>query len=429
MHLYSVELINIRGFRSLKWDISKAPTKKGWHVIIGDNASGKTSFLRAVALSLLGVTDISALRQNLNEWLTQGQNSGATKLNFYYEGKWDRFVYRGQPVKNWQLTAGLNFVRGDEEPTIQQKIFHHSPKRHVWGHGLGWFSAGYGPFRRFQQLAYSNRRLPELHERLSRHASLFGEDYTFSEALQWLTTLRFKKLEGGSEGQLLEPLIAFINQDDFLPHGVQLREVTSAGVIFEDANGAVLPVEELSHGFHSLLSMTFELIRQLALAYGPERVFDQDRKHVIAPAGVVLIDEIDAHLHPTWQRRVGGWFRRHFPNMQFLVTTHSPLVCQAAEVGTVFRLPQPGTDEQGEMLTGDVLNRLLYGNVLDAYSTGAFGENVGRSDAGHAKLQRLAELNVKDRRGLLSEAERREQQRLRALAPTAAATTQAEAAL
>ena len=175
--------------------------------------------------------------------------------------------------------------------------------------------------------------------------------------------------------------------------------------------------------------MTFELIRQLAIAYGPDRVFDKNRKHVIAPAGVVMIDEIDAHLHPTWQRRVGLWFRKRFPNMQFIVTTHSPLVCQAAEVGTVFRLPQPGKDDQGEMLTGDDLSRLLYGNVLDAYSTGVFGEGVGRSESGLAKLERLAELNAKDRHSKLSDAERREQQRLRGLAPTAAATTQANAAL
>ena len=67
--------------------------------------------------------------------------------------------------------------------------------------------------------------------------------------------------------------------------------------------------------------------------------------------------------------------------------------------------------------------------MLDAYSTGAFGEDVGRSAAGLVMLQRLAELNLKDRRSTLTEAEIREQQQLRALAPTAAATTQADVAL
>ncbi len=58
--------------------------------------------------------------------------------------------------------------------------------------------------------------------------------------------------------------------------------------------------------------------------------------------GVVLIDEIDAHLHPSWQVDVGFWFTRYFPQLQFIVTTHSPLVCRAAEKGSIWRLAKPG---------------------------------------------------------------------------------------
>jgi len=138
--------------------------------------------------------------------------------------------------------------------------------------------------------------------------------------------------------------------------------------------------------------------------------------------GVVLIDEVDAHLHPTWQRRVGLWFREHFPKMQFIVTTHSPLVCQAADVGTVWRLPKPGTDEEAKQVTGVELDRLLYGNVLDAYGTGLFGEGVARSQVAKQRLQRLAELNLKEVRSGLTAAESKEQKALRASQPTAALT-------
>ena len=48
--------------------------------------------------------------------------------------------------------------------------------------------------------------------------------------------------------------------------------------------------------------------------------------------GVILIDEIDAHLHPAWQKRIGFWLKAHFPNIQFIVTTHSPFICQAADI-------------------------------------------------------------------------------------------------
>lgn len=251
---------------------------------------------------------------------------------------------------------------------------------------------------------------------------MFDESVALTEGLRWLQQLQFKKLEGDPEGDLLGPLKEFINQPEFLPHQARLENITSKEVMFVDGNGYRVPVEELSDGYRSILSMTFELIRQLAATYGPKRVFHPKDPTKVDVPGVVLIDEVDAHLHPTWQRRVGLWFREHFPKLQFIVTTHSPLVCQAAEVGTVWRLPKPGTDEEARQVTGVELDRLLYGNVLDAYGTGLFGEGVSRSQASKNRLERLAALNLKEARKGLTAAERKEQKALRASQPTAAMT-------
>ena len=191
---------------------------------------------------------------------------------------------------------------------------------------------------------------------------------------------------------------------------------------FVDGNDCEVPVENLSDGYRSILSMTFELIRQLAATYGANKIFDPEDPSKIVVPGVVLIDEIDAHLHPTWQQRVGRWFRDHFPAIQFIVSTHSPLICQAADVGSIFRLPRPGSDDKPEMVTGLARERLLYGNVLDAYGTGAFGEVTTRSPEAMERLSRLAELNQKELAEGLSEKEREEQRGLRDILPTAAST-------
>ncbi|HEY0190395.1 MAG TPA: AAA family ATPase, partial [Kofleriaceae bacterium] len=190
-------------------------------------------------------------------------------------------------------------------------------------------------------------------------------------------------------------------------------------VEFTDASGFKIDVLDLSDGYRSILSMTFDLIRQIAMTYGAEHVFSHDRSRV-APSGIVLVDEIDAHLHPSWQRTIGLWLCKHFPNMQFIVSTHSALVCQAAEVGSVYRLPHPGTDDPGGMVTGVALHRLLYGNVLDAYSTGVFGDGITRSDSGQDKLEQLAELNTRELVGELSDAEKQTQTELREILPTEA---------
>jgi hypothetical protein len=157
----------------------------------------------------------------------------------------------------------------------------------------------------------------------------------------------------------------------------------------------------------------------MAAVFGADHIFDSNTKKTVIIPGVILVDEIDAHLHPTWQRRIGLWFREHFPRIQFIVTTHSPLVCQAADIGSVFRLPTPGGNKMSGMVTGIELDRLLYGNVLDAYGTEMFGSNVNRSDQSKQRLARLAQLNQKEQHELLTEAEKQEQESLRAAMPTA----------
>jgi hypothetical protein len=161
----------------------------------------------------------------------------------------------------------------------------------------------------------------------------------------------------------------------------------------------------------------------MAATYGPDGVFDPDDPTKVIAPGVVLIDEIDAHLHPTWQRRVGVWFREHFPKVQFIVTTHSPIICQAANPGSVYRLPRPGTDEKGRFIRGDELKRLLYGSILDAYGTEVFGDGITRSAKSRELLDELAALNVKETRDGLDAQEKHRQRELRTILPTTAYTT------
>ncbi|SFQ79972.1 AAA family ATPase [Hymenobacter arizonensis] len=183
----------------------------------------------------------------------------------------------------------------------------------AWANNKGWFSAGFGPFRRFTNGDAEYHKLfdGEQHKRLAAHLSLFRENVALVEALNWLKQLKFSSLD--SHGStFLNLLIAFINQPDFLPNGTRLVEVSSKGVFFEDANNARISLDELSDGFRSVLSLAFELLRQLESQY-EEEVFETvpvagqpDLIRVQIP-GIVLIDEIDAHLHPIWQKRVGYW--------------------------------------------------------------------------------------------------------------------------
>jgi predicted ATPase len=427
MHLRRVYIHNVRSIAELTWELAPDASGPGWHVILGDNGSGKSSFLRSIALALVGPWEAAGLRQSWDEWIRTGADQAEIELLITL--RTDAVVAgAGLPAKIvlHRRSNAIDESKVIDAPEASRWL------RGLWGPGAaggstkgGWFCASYGPFRRFTGGDQELEKLYISQPRLARHLSVFGEAFALTEALSWLQSLKFKQLEGDSEGDLLLPILAFVNQPGFLPHEVRLRDVTSKGVDFVDASGFEMPVQDLSDGYRSVLSMTFELVRQMALTYGAAGLFSADHTQVVQP-GVVIVDEIDAHLHPSWQRTIGVWFRKHFPNVQFIVSTHSPLICQAAEVGTVFRLPQPGADpsrDRGEMVTGLALKRLLYGNVLDAYGTGVFGDGVTRSDSGQEKLERLAELNMRELTGSLTDDEKQAQAELREILPTEASVT------
>jgi len=274
-----------------------------------------------------------------------------------------------------------------------------------WGN-KGWFSAGYGPFRRFSGGNPEQEKVFKTHPMVGAHLSIFGEDVALTEALEWIRELDYQRLKekelNGQNGKrdstiVFENLIQFINKSGLLPHKVQIEGVDEKRtIIFKDGNGGRIAMSELSDGYRSVLSLTFDLIRQLVRVYGAASVFSKivaGKMHIPVP-GVVLIDEIDAHLHPTWQIRIGQWFTEYFPNIQFIVTTHSPLICRACDKGSIWRLAAPGSNQPSGEITGTDKDKLIFGNILDAYGTEVFGTGVVRGEKSEEKMERLGHLNM-----------------------------------
>jgi hypothetical protein len=431
VYLNRASIQHIRAISSIDLHFS-SDEYAGWHVLIGDNGAGKTTLIRSIALGLTGPREAAALRQNWNDWLSLNSESGRIALHIEQDPKLDKATGKGKQPTQRYVSAVLTFSRNDtgsHKTVFLGSLRGSNANRYIWGDGKGWFCASYGPFRRFGGGDSTQSKLFYSHPHLAPHLSAFGEDVALTECLGWLQNLHVRRLEGSEpDRHLLERVTAFLNDGKLLPHGVQLHEVSSEGVVFKDGYDHPVSVTRLSDGYRSILSMTFELIRQMTLAYGPDRIFERDDAGdmVVGMPGVVLIDEVDAHLHPTWQRRIGCWFLKYFPKVQFIVTTHSPLICQAAERGSVWRLPIPGSKDVLERIEGVELKKLLYGDLVEAYDTELFGATSTRSASAKEKRTRLARLNVKARNGKLSPPEARELKQLRAILPTIATATNGE---
>ncbi|MEP1381153.1 MAG: ATP-binding protein [Paracoccaceae bacterium] len=406
----------------------KAADCAGWHVIIGDNGSGKSSIVRALAILFAGGPKVSATRQVWEDWLSFNSESGTIEAQINRHDQFDQYTQKGKQPASYTLRATLERPSEGAPTAISYNIQNKkTAERTIWANGNGWFSSSFGPFRRFSGGDRDWDRLfvsPE-YARIAAHLSAFGEDVAFSEALYWLQQLKVQTFEDstGKAQRILTAVVDFVNKSSLLPHNSVISEITTKSVRIRDASGAEVAIEQMSDGYRSVLSLAFELLRQMFQAFGEDIVLDDMIKTpgTIGLPGVVAIDEIDAHLHPTWQTKIGNWFIEHFPSIQFFTTTHSPLVCRASGIrGSIWRLPVPGKDEQPKRVTGQDFDRLVKGNILDAYGTDFFGEDVDTPEVSRKSENRIASLSMLKALGKISEEENSELLSLQAARPTAA---------
>lgn len=416
MYIKHVHIQNIKSISEFEMDF---PEPAGWHVIIGDNGSGKTTILQAIAVALLGDENYRGLREeNWQTWLKQGQNSGAIDVELL--GSLEDFETNRDSVPIIETRRKF-----DISVNVSQSI--HSNKGLYWinkgsqnSKAKGWFSTSFGPYRRFDAGESELNNLRKGNPRLAAHISVFNANYTFPSVIEWLKNLQFQSLENKEDSEI-QFIRTILNSEGFLPNGVSLSEISSKGVFFSDKDGNVFDIKDLSDGFRSILSLTLELIQQLVTFFGSELVFKNkiQEKPTFDLPGVVFIDEIDAHLHPSWQVEIGERLTSIFPNIQFIVTTHSPLVCRAATNGSIWRLVVPENGESSSAkLSKEDADRLIFGNILDAYGTEVFGKAAVRSKESNEKLERLGHLNMLAAFGKINPEEEQERKELQLIFTT-----------
>ena len=333
MRIKQLKMQSFRGIGDLTIDFDEKETT----VFIGINGVGKSSILDAICLLLSyfmhwigGIVDSEKVK-TFNEFDIANKNI-ITKLDI-------KISYRGED--SWTIYRerdGVTKVSGHEKRQNACDA--------IWRH---WYNE---PQYNIPLIVYypTNRAVIDIDLEVpiqsefkqidSYDKALAGGRISFSDLFQWFrnredieSELRLENNRDYRDKQL-EAVRQAISS--LIPNFTKLRVRRSPLRMTLQKDGEELIVNQLSDGEKCLLAMVGDLARRLAIANpGLENPLDG--------FGVVLIDEIELHLHPRWQREIIPALTRTFPNCQFIVTTHSPQVISQIKPQGIYILEKTDT--------------------------------------------------------------------------------------
>jgi len=442
MYISKIQLENIRNFRfglqTVELDLRRPDGRfAGWTVLAGRNGSGKSTFLKALALVIAGPESARVLQQSFRGWVHAGQKDGSAATELVFDERFDKLKAEAALLTGsfWKTLGWEKDDPSSLEPllsahsSLEPLLLSHSDVRLYEGDSdgpwannpKGWFVAGYGPHRRLTGHALDAQRLMSGPPQIARLVSLFREDASLVGSVQWLRELHLRRLEKREgAGELLDGVLSLLN-DRLLPDGVRIDKVDSDG-LWVTQGGVSLPLWDMSDGYRAVTALILDLAYQLHTAYQEFKLVQQAGRWCVPYPGVVLIDEIELHLHLSWQRRIGFWFKEHFPNIQFIVTTHSPFVCQAADPKGLIRLPAPGENRTAEHVSDELYKTVVNGTVDEAALTELFGLEHVHSDQSEALREQVARLEARILRGEATPEERNQFDQLSSQLPDTAST-------
>lgn len=354
-----------------------------WTVLVGENGRCKTTILRAIALAASG----AARANELADLAALGDGRSNDEAQIHADFALPASPKREHP--GWRppvgapdgsapgllkstlvMPPGVTSMRGvsnyDEELGAGDALFE------IRGRNLpGWFVCGYGTTRFLPRAATvepvtnaSVARLSSLFDRGALigtgFADLLEQPNVFSSLLKQVLIGHKVLPEEAIDIELRGR--GGIRSSKDLVEGSRFK--------FRSGSGNVrIPAAWLSQGYQSTIAWIADLLGHLVLEAGPG--VDIDLANV---TGLVLIDEIDLHLHPRWQARLVTALRAALPKVQFIVTTHSPMVLPALRREEIVLLALdergnvvPNTPDASPMLqTGSELYRDFFG-INEAY--------------------------------------------------------------
>ncbi len=328
-----MRLQNFRCFEDAEFQFGEHFT-----VIIGDNGKGKSSILDALSCVLAfyllecGATTHDNLLQNEDVRKSVKRFAGipTTIEASYPVSVSGKFSYFGGN-KPFSLTRGDASTASDIDPLRQLGVFARVSLECETDQALPIF-AYYHVVRANKIVRGSNLPRGEIGSRMLGYADCLDQDVNIVKFSNWLEKITYIFLQERTSSELLESVLDAIYQ--CLPEVQKIEfRVRDNDLMISFKDGMIYRFNELSDGYRSVFTLAADIAYRAA-CLNPHLTIDAMRQIT----GVVLIDEIDIHLHPRWQRRIVGDLKRAFPGIQFITTTHSPFIIQSLEPDEILNL-------------------------------------------------------------------------------------------
>jgi predicted ATP-binding protein involved in virulence len=324
--LKNVSLENFRSKASSCLELGSRLT-----LLIGENGTGKTTFLDAIAIALGEILTYLPEVKGIN-FKTRGdihQQDGKpapyTRIKVVASTGvgWDRMQKRDKSKRTaMQIKAGLGVKQLHRY--LQESILD------PWNLDLPFqlpVIVQYGVKRAWLDYSPVSRRgFPKDHSRFESLADALNSTSRFRSALNWFYNKENEESRLKQERRDFDATLPELNAvrrciTTLFPNLSNPRFTLNPLRFVVSQDGEELEIDQLSDGYKTMLGLAIDLSWRMAGA-------NPHLEDPLAAEAIVMIDEVDLHLHPAWQQRVVSDLLRCFPNTQFILTTHSSVVVE-----------------------------------------------------------------------------------------------------
>ncbi len=296
----SVSIQSYKGVDDVTIDCNKSKSEiYQWTVLLGNNNTGKTRILQAIA-DMRPVKDsmegFSPYISTLFHLLVNEKLALDIKCLLNEFGQW-----------NYSKSSSSARYTGASKKELE--------RFHIFGYGVSRYPA------------VNNNTVSEQNQEGDDCDTLFTHEKRLVNIQEWLMQLDYAVKNNNQAMQKRLDKVREVICSDIFPEIDDFKFVSTDNarnyVLFKTKDGW-FRYNELGFGYQSMLSWVVDLCKRMFETF-------PNSENPLLESAVVLVDEIDLHLHPKWQREVIAYVSEIFKNVQFIVTTHSPLVIQSMQ--------------------------------------------------------------------------------------------------